>query len=92
IALHPLALSQLKPKQAIITGRPTLHRQVSKVLADPSVDVYALTTGPRWPDVSGNVLATGTRAVVTGTPDPAWIARCAALTEHAETAVRKQLD
>lgn len=92
IALHPLALSQLKPKQAIITGRPTLHRQVSKVLADPGVDVYALTTGPRWPDVSGNVLATGTRAVVTGTPDPAWIARCAALTEHAETAVRKQLD
>ncbi len=45
IALHPLALSQLKPKQAIITGRPTLHRQVSKVLADPGVDVYALTTG-----------------------------------------------
>ncbi|MFE4498948.1 2-succinyl-5-enolpyruvyl-6-hydroxy-3-cyclohexene-1-carboxylic-acid synthase [Rhodococcus sp. NPDC056743] len=91
IPLHPLALAQLKPRQVVITGRPTLHRQVSKVLADPSVDVYALTTGPRWPDVSGNVLATGTRAVVSGTPDPAWIARCLSLTEHADAAVAKQL-
>ena len=71
---------------------PTLHRPVSKLLADPSVAVYALTTGPRWPDVSGNVLATGTRAVVTGEPDPAWIARCRHLSEHADKAVRSQLD
>ncbi len=92
IPLHPLALPQLKPRQAIITGRPTLHRPVSKLLADPSVAVYALTTGPRWPDVSGNVLATGTRAVVTGEPDPAWIARCRHLSEHADKAVRSQLD
>ncbi|MGO4200816.1 2-succinyl-5-enolpyruvyl-6-hydroxy-3-cyclohexene-1-carboxylic-acid synthase [Rhodococcus sp. TAF43] len=91
IPLHPLALPQLKPRQAIITGRPTLHRPVSKLLADPSVAVYALTTGPRWPDVSGNVLATGTRAVVSGEPDPAWIARCRTLSEHADKAVRSQL-
>ncbi|MGC0365401.1 2-succinyl-5-enolpyruvyl-6-hydroxy-3-cyclohexene-1-carboxylate synthase [Rhodococcus sp. 27YEA15] len=91
-ALHPLALSQLKPRQAIITGRPTLHRQVSTLLADPSVDVYALTTGPRWPDVSGNVLATGTRAVVTGTPDATWIAGCTEFSERADAAVRRELD
>jgi 2-succinyl-5-enolpyruvyl-6-hydroxy-3-cyclohexene-1-carboxylate synthase len=91
IALHPLALAQLKPRQAVITGRPTLHRQVSALLADPAVDVIALTTGPRWPDVSGNVLATGTRAVTTGAPDPAWIARCAAVSERAEKAVHQQL-
>ena len=64
--LHPLALPLLSPQQVIMLGRPTLHRQVSTVLADPAVPVYALTTGPRWPDVSGNVLATGTRAVTTG--------------------------
>ena len=58
-------------------GRPTLHRPVSALLADPQVPVYALTTGPRWPDVSGNSQATGTRAVTTGTPDPAWLHRCA---------------
>ncbi len=62
-ALHPLALSALKPRQVIVLGRPTLHRPVSTLLADPAIPVYALTTGPRWPDVSGNSQATGTRAV-----------------------------
>ncbi|MFD4294294.1 2-succinyl-5-enolpyruvyl-6-hydroxy-3-cyclohexene-1-carboxylic-acid synthase [Rhodococcus sp. NPDC058505] len=91
VPLHPLALSQLAPRQAIITGRPTLHRPVSKLLADPRVSVFALTTGPRWPDVSGNVQATGTRAIVSGAPQQAWLERCRHLTEHADKAVRQQL-
>ncbi len=91
VPLHPMALSQLKPRQAIITGRPTLHRPVSSLLADPSVDVFAITTGPRWPDVSGNVLATGTRAVTSGRPRDEWLAHCAALSAGADRAVRDQL-
>ncbi|MBO0854237.1 MAG: 2-succinyl-5-enolpyruvyl-6-hydroxy-3-cyclohexene-1-carboxylic-acid synthase [Nocardia sp.] len=90
-ALHPLALSLLKPEQAIIIGRPTLHRQVSKVLADPDVTVFALTTGPRWPDVSGNVVGTGTRAVTSGTPRPEWLERCRELDSAARAAVRTEL-
>ncbi|MFF0545700.1 2-succinyl-5-enolpyruvyl-6-hydroxy-3-cyclohexene-1-carboxylic-acid synthase [Nocardia thailandica] len=90
-ALHPLALPLLRPKQAIITGRPTLHRQVSKVLADPHVTVYALTTGPRWPDVSGNVVGTGTRAVTSGAPRAAWLQRCAELNRQAEAVIRAEL-
>ncbi|MBL1075644.1 2-succinyl-5-enolpyruvyl-6-hydroxy-3-cyclohexene-1-carboxylic-acid synthase [Nocardia sp. 2] len=90
-ALHPLALALLKPKQAIITGRPTLHRQVSKVLADPEVTVYALTTGPRWPDVSGNVVGTGTRAVTYGAPRPEWLDLCRDLNEKACGVVRAEL-
>jgi 2-succinyl-5-enolpyruvyl-6-hydroxy-3-cyclohexene-1-carboxylate synthase len=89
--LHPLALPLLRPQQVIMLGRPTLHRPVSALLADPSVPVYALTTGPRWPDVSGNSQATGTRAVTTGEPDPAWLSRCAELNGHAVAAVRAQL-
>jgi 2-succinyl-5-enolpyruvyl-6-hydroxy-3-cyclohexene-1-carboxylate synthase len=89
--LHPLALSLLRPKQVIMLGRPTLHRPVSALLADPKVPVYALTTGPRWPDVSGNSQATGTRAVTTGTPSPAWLHRCAEMNQHAVAAVRGQL-
>ncbi|MEZ0349458.1 2-succinyl-5-enolpyruvyl-6-hydroxy-3-cyclohexene-1-carboxylic-acid synthase [Mycobacterium sp. pR1184] len=89
--LHPLALSLLRPKQVIMLGRPTLHRPVSTLLADPQVPVYALTTGPRWPDVSGNSQATGTRAVTTGTPNPAWLDRCAEMNRHAVAAVRGQL-
>ena len=58
-------------------GRPTLHRPVSALLADPSVPVYALTTGPRWPDVSGNSQATGTRAVTSGTAEPGLAAAAA---------------
>ncbi len=89
--LHPLALRLVHPKQVIMLGRPTLHRPVSALLADPAVPVYALTTGPRWPDVSGNSMATGTRAVTTGTPDPAWLNRCAEVNRHAVEAVRQQL-
>lgn len=89
--LHPLALPLLRPKQVIMLGRPTLHRPVSALLADPKVPVYALTTGPRWPDVSGNSQATGTRAVTTGTPQEAWLHRCADMNRHAISAVRGQL-
>jgi 2-succinyl-5-enolpyruvyl-6-hydroxy-3-cyclohexene-1-carboxylate synthase len=89
--LHPLALPALHPQQVIMLGRPTLHRQVSNLLADPSVPVFALTTGPRWPDVSGNSQATGTRAVVAGTSDPGWLTRCAAANARAVQTVRDQL-
>ncbi len=89
--LHPMALPLLRPQQVIMVGRPTLHRPVSALLADPSVPVFALTTGPRWPDVSGNSQATGTRAVTTGEPNPAWLRRCAEVHRHAVDAVRGQL-
>jgi 2-succinyl-5-enolpyruvyl-6-hydroxy-3-cyclohexene-1-carboxylate synthase len=89
--LHPFALRLIRPKQIIMLGRPTLHRPVSSLLADSSVPVYALTTGPRWPDVSGNSQATGTRAVTTGAPDRAWLGRCAEVHRHAMEAVRTQL-
>ncbi len=89
--LHPLALAGLRPRQVIMVGRPTLHRPVSTLLADPGIPVYALTTGPRWPDVSGNSMATGTRAVLSGTPDPDWLSRCAQANAHANAVVREQL-
>lgn len=90
--LHPLALPRLRPQQVIMLGRPTLHRPVSALLADPSVPVYALTTGPRWPDVSGNSQANGTRAVTSGVPDAKWLQRCADAHRHAMDAVRGQLE
>jgi 2-succinyl-5-enolpyruvyl-6-hydroxy-3-cyclohexene-1-carboxylate synthase len=89
--LHPLALPLLRPRQVIMLGRPTLHRPVSTLLADPAVPVIALTTGPRWPDVSGNSAATGTRAVTSGTPDPDWLRRCGEANDKAVEAVRAQL-
>ncbi|MCF8604740.1 2-succinyl-5-enolpyruvyl-6-hydroxy-3-cyclohexene-1-carboxylic-acid synthase [Gordonia sp. HY442] len=90
--LHPLALRDLKPQQAIICGRPTLHRSVSRLLADPAVDVYALTTGPRWPDVSGNVCATGTRAQPTAQPRSAWLEEALSVHRRVVAAVDAELD
>ncbi|WP_216896708.1 2-succinyl-5-enolpyruvyl-6-hydroxy-3-cyclohexene-1-carboxylic-acid synthase [Nocardia alni] len=90
-ALHPMALGLLRPRQAIITGRPTLHREVSRVLADPEVTVYALTTGPRWPDVSGNVIGTGTRAITSGGPRAEWLEHCRAMNAKATGVVRDEL-
>jgi 2-succinyl-5-enolpyruvyl-6-hydroxy-3-cyclohexene-1-carboxylate synthase len=89
--LHPLALPLLRPQQVIMVGRPTLHRTVSSLLADPVVPVFALTTGPRWPDVSGNSQATGTRAITTGAPGDGWLRRCAGVHRRAVDAVRRQL-
>jgi 2-succinyl-5-enolpyruvyl-6-hydroxy-3-cyclohexene-1-carboxylate synthase len=89
--LHPLALTLLRPRQVIMLGRPTLHRAVSALLADPDLPVYALTTGPRWPDVSGNSMATGTRAQTTGSPDPEWLRRCAAAHTRVAAVVHDQL-
>ncbi|WP_168698397.1 2-succinyl-5-enolpyruvyl-6-hydroxy-3-cyclohexene-1-carboxylic-acid synthase [Gordonia paraffinivorans] len=90
--LHPLALDSIRPQQAIICGRPTLHRGVSRLLADPEVRVYALTTGPRWPDVSGNVYATGTRIEAFGEPREDWLKECAAVQEKVVGAVAAELD
>ncbi|MFT4201914.1 2-succinyl-5-enolpyruvyl-6-hydroxy-3-cyclohexene-1-carboxylic-acid synthase, partial [Gordonia sp. (in: high G+C Gram-positive bacteria)] len=87
--MHPLALGGVKPQQAIICGRPTLHRGIARLLADPEVRVHAITTGPRWPDVSGNVYSTGTRAEPTGTPRSAWLAECAAENRRAVDAVAR---
>ncbi|GAC67951.1 2-succinyl-5-enolpyruvyl-6-hydroxy-3-cyclohexene-1-carboxylic-acid synthase [Gordonia soli] len=90
--LHPLALASLRPQQAVICGRPTLHRGVARLLADPDVRVYALTTGPRWPDVSGNVYATGTRVEVSGEPREDWLKECADVQQRVLGAVDAELD
>ena len=89
--LHPLALPALHPRQVVMLGRPTLHRPVSALLADPNVPVFALTTGPRWPDTSGNSQATGTRAVTAGAPDQGWLTRCREANTRALATVRDQL-
>lgn len=89
--LHPLALTLLRPRQVIMVGRPTLHRPVSALLANPEIPVYALTTGPRWPDVSGNSMATGTRADTSGAPDPDWLRRCAEAHTRVSAVVDEQL-
>ena len=64
----------LRPAQIVVAGRPTLHRPVQRLLADPQVAVYALTDpeGRSWPDVAGTVRAVG--AAPSWRPPPGWTA------------------
>lgn len=49
------------PEQVVVVGRPTLHRSVQGLLADPRVRVFAVADprGLPWPDVAGTVRAVG---------------------------------
>ena len=64
----------LRPAQVVVAGRPTLHRPVQRLLADPQVAVYALADpeGRSWPDVAGTVRAVG--AAPSWRPPPGWTA------------------
>lgn len=78
----------LVPAQVVVTGRPTLHRPVQRLLADPRVAVYALADegGRSWTDVPGTVRAVGSAPAWTPLPD--WTARWL----DADAAAAKALD
>ncbi|WP_132432465.1 2-succinyl-5-enolpyruvyl-6-hydroxy-3-cyclohexene-1-carboxylic-acid synthase [Pseudonocardia endophytica] len=53
--------ADLRPDQVVVVGRPTLHRDVMRLLGDPEIAVYA-AAGPQgepWADVPGSVRAVG---------------------------------
>ena len=72
-----LGTPSLTPAQVVVAGRPTLHRAVARMLADPAVAVYALADerGLPWTDVAGSVRAVG--ALPPLRPDPEWLRRWA---------------
>ncbi len=83
---HPL-----RPDHVVVLGRPTLHRGVSRLLADPRVSVHAVPATapgdgrlrPGWTDVHGAVTAVG------ALPDPAtWAPDAAFATAWAELDAR----
>ena len=79
------------PEQIIVVGRPTLHRPVSKLLADPAIRVVVVTDTDTVTDVSGNAAAV-TRAIkLTGECDPQWLAVCRAISDMGASAVRQAL-
>ncbi|MGH3829522.1 MAG: thiamine pyrophosphate-binding protein, partial [Pseudonocardiaceae bacterium] len=66
------ALEWLRPEQVLVLGRPTLHRSVQRLLADPAVVVTVRTDRPEWTDVAGTAAAVGTALRCVGAPDPEW--------------------
>jgi 2-succinyl-5-enolpyruvyl-6-hydroxy-3-cyclohexene-1-carboxylate synthase len=66
-------LDRLRPEQVLVLGRPTLHRPVQRLLADPRVAVTVLTDRPEWTDTAATAVAVGTALRCVGAPDPGWL-------------------
>ncbi|NMH99728.1 2-succinyl-5-enolpyruvyl-6-hydroxy-3-cyclohexene-1-carboxylic-acid synthase [Pseudonocardia acidicola] len=86
LGASPMAV--LKPAQVLVLGRPTLHRPVQRLLADPDVAVYAVAdaAGAPWTDVAGTVRAVGAAPALC--PPDGWADRWRA----ADAAVSAALD
>lgn len=68
---------RMRPRQVLLHGRPTLHRSVSRLLADPEVAVYAVAgtvgvTGPAAGELPDAVRAVGVPPPLR--PPPEWSA------------------
>lgn len=81
----------LRPAQVVVVGRPTLHRQVQRLLADPDVAVYAAADprGGQWTDVPASVRAVG--SVPPLAPPGDWVDRWKAADAAAAAALDEAL-
>ncbi len=86
------AAPALRPAQVVVAGRPTLHRPVQRLLADPDVAVHALADprGMPWTDVAGSVRAVGSLPALH--PDGSWTDRWRSADAAAADALDKALD
>lgn len=77
----------VRPEQIVLVGRPTLHRAVSTLLADPGIDVLAVSERPTPPKVNDNQRE-GRGVTVSGEHPAGWLKVCSAASEVAMDAVR----
>ncbi|AVZ40148.1 MULTISPECIES: 2-succinyl-5-enolpyruvyl-6-hydroxy-3-cyclohexene-1-carboxylic-acid synthase [unclassified Dietzia] len=90
--VHPLAVPAVRPEQVVVTGRPTLHRSVTRLLADPDVDLVILDAGPHAPNPTGSA-AEFADSVLTGWGvDPEWTDVTGRADARARAAVDRVLD
>lgn len=81
-----------RPEQVVVLGRPTLHRPVTRLLADVDVEVTVVTSDPQWTDVTGNARAVGSVLRVVGHSVPEWTASWQEVDQAAALAVNATLD
>lgn len=98
--VHPLAagtFAQIPPEQIVLVGRPTLHRGISKLLANPDIELTVVSNaenhgfGVEFPDVTANARAVVKHVQTVGEQDPQWTKICEAASELAVKSVRETL-
>ena len=94
--VHPLAAATFarddcRPEQIVVLGRPTLHRGVARLLADPRIDVTVVAAGDDYPDVSANARRVVAAVEVSGECPDQWLDVCEAASELGASAVREVL-
>ena len=90
--VHPLAIPALDPEQVVVTGRPTLHRAVTRLLADPDVDLVVLDAGPRSPNPTGSAAELADSVLTGWGVDQAWTTETDRVDAHARATVDRVLD
>ncbi|MGF0130905.1 2-succinyl-5-enolpyruvyl-6-hydroxy-3-cyclohexene-1-carboxylic-acid synthase [Dietzia cinnamea] len=90
--VHPLAIPSLRPEQVVVTGRPTLHRSVTRLLADPEVDLVILDAGPRSPNPTGSAAELADSVLTGWGVEKSWTESTARADAHARAAVDRLLD
>ena len=90
--VHPLAVPGLRPEQVVVTGRPTLHRAVTRLLADPDVDLVILDAGPHAPNPTGSAAELADSVLTGWGVDEAWTGVTGRADARARDAVDRVLD
>ncbi|SHE47786.1 2-succinyl-5-enolpyruvyl-6-hydroxy-3-cyclohexene-1-carboxylate synthase [Streptoalloteichus hindustanus] len=86
-------LAEHHPDQVVCVGRPTVFRQVQRLLADPGVDVYLVHDGNDWPAPGHDVREVGQAlGAPFGDRDPEWLAAWQAAEKAASVALHAALD
>lgn len=90
--VHPLAVPALRPEQVVVTGRPTLHRQVTRLLADPGIELVILDAGTHAPNPTGSAAELADSVLTGWGVEQDWTAAAARADARARTTVDRVLD
>ncbi len=79
------------PEQIVVIGRPTLHRGVTKLLANKDIHVIALSDTRNVTDVFGNVDEVGSTVRARGEQPESWLQVARAISDMGVNQVREGL-
>ncbi|MEJ6549201.1 2-succinyl-5-enolpyruvyl-6-hydroxy-3-cyclohexene-1-carboxylic-acid synthase [Corynebacterium sp. USCH3] len=86
--------AQMRPEQIVLVGRPTLHRGIARLLADPAIRVFPVSdraTAPAVGRTDVDPAAPLHGVTVTGDHPRGWVRTCTAAGEVAAEAVRDEI-